>query len=86
VFYRVAATPVLCFGNTDATAFAAIQTTGEEFEFLAGTESLEVLFLLHGWTDVRRVSDGHFDGFCFELGNFATHVCQILPLVDLLAL
>jgi hypothetical protein len=55
----------LCFRNTDASAFAAVQATGEEFDFLAGTESLDVLFLLHGGTDVRRVSDGHFDGFWF---------------------
>lgn len=28
-----------------------------------------MLFVLHGGMDARRVSDGHFDGFCSELGN-----------------
>ena len=59
VFHKVAATSVLGFRDSDAAAFAAVHDNGDEFDFLSGTESLGVLFVVHGW---GCVSDGHVDG------------------------
>ena len=69
MFHRVAATPVLSLYNTDAAAFDAIQTTGEEFDFSASSESLDVLLLVHGRVSAWCVSDGHFVGFCFKIDD-----------------
>jgi hypothetical protein len=66
VFHSVAATSVLGFRDSDAATFAAVHDNGDEFDFLLGTKSLDVLFVVHGWVCVYLMA---MLMVCFEVGN-----------------